>query len=218
MKTSFLDFALITTCVTVLLGLSGLTAASLSRNTPYGVLFAVVLFLLSYGLFSMLLLALIRRFYAYPVGRFDMASSAFTYWKVNAVIVDLGSKALRPFATVFTEPLIHAGFGARIGTQAALAGVLRDHPLLTIGDHATIGQNSVITAHAITRDEIVMAPVRIGRGAVVGINCVVMPGVELGDGAVLAPGGVATAGTRIPAHELWGGIPARKLKDLPRGE
>jgi acetyltransferase-like isoleucine patch superfamily enzyme len=63
-----------------------------------------------------------------------------------------------------------------------------------------------------------MAPVRIGRGAVVGINCVVMPGVELGDGAVLAPGGVATAGTRIPAHELWGGIPARKLKDLPRGE
>lgn len=217
MKTSFLDVALIATCISVLLALSVLTAASLSSNTPYGVLLAVVIFLLAYGLYSMLLLALIRRFQAYPVGRFRMDSAAFTYWKFNAVIVDLATKALRPFATVFTESLIHAGFGARIGKQTALAGVMRDHPLLTIGDFATIGQNSVITAHAITHDEIVMAPVKIGRGAVVGINCVVMPGVELGDGAILAPGGVATVGTRIPPHELWGGIPARKLKDLPHG-
>ena len=217
MKTSALDFLLITTCVTLVLALSLVTAATLSSNTPYGMLLGVATFLLTYGLYSMLLLALIRRFRPYPVGRFRMESPDFTYWKLNAVLVDLAHKALRPFATVFTESLIHAGFGVKMGKQTAVAGVLRDHPLLEIGDYATIGQNSVLTAHAITHDEIVMEPIRIGRGAVVGINCVVMPGVELGEGAVLAPGGVATIGTKILPYELWGGIPARKLKDLPHG-
>lgn len=217
MKTSALDFLLIAACITLLVALSTLTAFMLSQDTPYGMLLGVLAFLLSYGMFSMILLALIRRFRPYPNGRFKMKSHAFTYWKLNAVLFDLGHKALRPFATVFTESLIHAGFGVRMGKQTAIAGVLRDHPLLDIGDCATIGQNSVITAHAITHDEIVLAPVRIGRSAVVGINCVVMPGVELGEGAVLAPGGVATVGTKIEPYELWGGIPACKLKDLPRG-
>lgn len=217
MKTSAFDFVLIATCVTLLLVLSLVTAAALSRNTPYGMLWGVVVFLLAYGIYSMLLLALIRRVRPYPVGRFNMDSPAFVYWKLNAVIVDLAQKALRPFATVFTETLIHAGFGARMGKQTAVGGVLRDHPLLEIGDNATIGQDSVITAHAITHDEIVLEPIKIGRGAVVGINCVVMPGVDLGEGAVLAPGGVATIGTKILPYELWGGIPARKLKDLPQG-
>ena len=216
MKTSVLDFILVATCVTFLVTLSLMTAAVLSENTPYGVLFAVVIFLLAYGIYSMLLLALIRLFSHYPVGRFKMDSSAFAYWKLNAVVVDLARKALQPFTTVFTESLIHAGFGAHMGKQTAVAGVLRDHPLLEIGDFATIGQNSVLTAHAITHDEIVIEPIKIGRGAVVGINCVVMPGVELGEGAVLAPGGVATIGTKIPSYELWGGIPARKLKELPQ--
>lgn len=217
MKTSALDVVLIATCVTLLLVLSWVTAAALSRNTPYGMLWGVVVFLLAYGIYSMLLLALIRCIRPYPVGRFNMESPAFVYWKLNAVIVDLALKALRPFATVFTETLIHAGFGARMGRQTAVAGVLRDHPLLDIGDNATIGQNSVLTAHAITHGEIVIEPIKIGRGAVVGINCVVMPGVELGEGAVLAPGGVATIGTKILPYELWGGIPARKLKDLRQG-
>jgi acetyltransferase-like isoleucine patch superfamily enzyme len=215
MKTSALDFILVATCVTSLAALSLMTAATLTESTPYGVLLAVMVFLLAYGVFSMLLLALIRLFFPYPVGHFKMDSTAFGYWKLNAVIVDLARKALQPFTTVFTESIIHAGFGAHMGKQTAVAGVLRDHPLLEIGDSATIGQNSVLTAHAITHDEIVIEPIKIGRGAVVGINCVVMPGVELGEGAVLAPGGVATIGTKIHSYELWGGIPARKLKDLP---
>jgi hypothetical protein len=216
MKTSALDFILIATLVTLLLALSILTAAALSRDTPYGMLLGVAIFLLAYGIYSMLLLALIRRFRPYPVGCFKMESTAFTYWKLNAVLVDLAQKALQPFTTVFTEPQIQAGFGVRMGKQTAVAGVLRDHPLLEICDNATIGQNSVLTAHAITHNDIVIEPIKIGRGAVVGINCVVMPGVELGEGAVLAPGAVATTGTKIPRYELWGGIPARKLKDLPQ--
>lgn len=42
-------------------------------------------------------------------------------------------------------------------------------------------------------------------------NAVVLPGVVLQEGAVLAAGAVATRD--IPAWEIWGGIPARKLAD-----
>lgn len=43
--------------------------------------------------------------------------------------------------------------------------------------------------------------------SVILVNSVVLPGVRLHEGAVLAAGGVATKD--IPAWEIWGGVPAR---------
>jgi acetyltransferase-like isoleucine patch superfamily enzyme len=216
MQTSFLDVVLVGLSLVVVTLVAGAIAWSLSFENAYRSLLDLGVFLLAFGICSMGLLALIRWFNPYPVGRYKMASAEFTYWKLNAILVDLAEKALRPFTTVFTQALVHAGFGAKIHGYVAIAGVLRDHPLLTIGAGATIGQNSVVTAHAITHDEIVLRPVVIGPRAVVGINCVVMPGLELGEGAVLAPGAVATIDTKIGPYELWGGVPARKIKDLDR--
>jgi len=213
MKTTMLDFVLVGSCITLLVSLSSIIVWMMPGHGPYQVLIDIVVFLLAYGVLTMLLLAVVRRFHPYPIGRFSTDSPAFAYWKLNAVLVDLAGKALDPFKTVFMEAPFHAGLGAKIGSQVAIAGVLRDHPLLEIADDATIGQNSVITAHAITGGVIILSPVKIGRGAVVGINCVVMPGVELGSHAVLAPGAVATVDTKIAPNELWGGIPARRLKE-----
>ncbi len=199
-----------------LAGASAWIAWVIPVGGAYEALVDLGIFLLAYGTLSMGLLAFARRIWPYPCGNFTMDDPAFAYWKLNAVLVDLATKSLSPFRTVFTEALLHVGFGASVGPQVAIAGVLRDHPLLEIGARATIGQNSVITAHAITHDEIVLKPVKIAAGAVVGMNSVVMPGVELGENAVLAPGSVATIDTKIPANELWGGIPARRLKALSR--
>ncbi len=169
--------------------------------------------LLAYGLYSALLLAVLRKFRPYPVGQFSMDSPEFTYWKLNAVLTDLAVKALGPFTTVFTQAPIHAVLGAHVGKQPAFGGVLRDLPLLYFADFCTIGQNSVITAHAITHDEIILKPIKVGANAVVGINCTVMPGVTLGDNAVLMPGSVAIKDTHIPANEVWVGIPAKYKKN-----
>ena len=57
----------------------------------------------------------------------------------------------------------------------------------------------------------------VGEGAVVGIGSVPMPGACIGKYAVVAPGAVVPPGTNIPAHEMWGGIPARKIKELGHG-
>ncbi len=214
MKTSSIDFILSTVGLAFLTSLALFTARVLSIDSQYHILFDFAVFLFSYGLYTALLLAVLRGIWPYPVGSFSMESRAFTYWKLIAVLTDFAEKVLRPFTTVFTQSLIHSIFGAHVGKQTAIAGTIRDYPLIYFGDYATVGQNSVVTAHAITHDEILLMPVRIGNNAVVGINCVVMPGVTIGDNAVLAPGAVATSNTNIPKNELWGGIPARKIKDL----
>jgi hypothetical protein len=216
METKPLDFVLVLSSITLLLCLAGLTSALLSPDNSYRLVLEILVFLLSYALYSALFLKITRHFKAYPEGRFTMDSFEFTYWKLCAVVVDLASKAFNLFNTVVTQPLIYSAFGAHIGKNTAIAGTLRDHPLLYIDDFATIGQNSVITGHVIVHNEIILKPVKIGRNAVVGINSVVMPGVILEEGAVLAPGSVATMDTLIPSYEFWGGIPAHKLKDIPR--
>jgi acetyltransferase-like isoleucine patch superfamily enzyme len=216
MKTTPFDFLLCSLCILLLVAAAAGTVAALSpTGLRFSLLLDVAIFLLAYGLYTALLLNLIRLRWPYPTGRQAMDSTGFTLWKLNAVLVDLAMKSLAPFRTVFTEAPLAMLWGARVGSSPAFGGVLRDHPLLSFGDYCTIGQNSVITAHAITHDYIYLAPVRIGNNAVVGIDCTVMPGVTLGDNAVLAPGAVATTDTVIPANELWGGIPARKIKDLP---
>ena len=45
----------------------------------------------------------------------------------------------------------------------------------------------------------------------VGVNAVIMPGVCVGKGAVIAAGAVVTK--NIPAWEIWGGNPAKKISE-----
>jgi hypothetical protein len=217
MKTGPLDYVLCGLSITLVVALStGTTWAwfvvSPLRHGPYEALLDAGLFLLAYGGYTAVFLAVLRRVRPVPVGEFAMDSPAFTYWKLTAVLTDLAHKALWPYTTVFTRPLVLAAFGARVGRQAAFGGDVEDLPLVRFGERCTVGHGSFVTAHLMTHDRIILRPVTIGAHAVVGVHAVVLPGVSLGERAVLAPNSVAATGTQIPAGELWGGNPARPLR------
>ena len=56
-------------------------------------------------------------------------------------------------------------------------------------------------------------PITIGRDAWLGANVVVLRGVSVGDGAVVAAGAVVTKD--VPPHEIWAGVPAKRIGRRP---
>jgi acetyltransferase-like isoleucine patch superfamily enzyme len=180
----------------------------------YHVLVDGVLALLIYGLLSALVVRLLLAAFPLRAGEYPMDDRHFTYSKFYTVVHEFGRGALLPFTTVFAKPLVGLLFGARVGRNTAMGGMLVDPPLITIGDYAILGLDSAIVAHAITSGTIILKEVKVGRSATIGVHAVVMPGADIGEGAVVTAGSVVTMNTRIPPNELWGGIPARKIKDL----
>lgn len=88
-----------------------------------------------------------------------------------------------------------------------------------IGDDVMIGPNTLITSvgHPLSplgrkKRMGICEPVHIGNNVWIGGNVTVLPGVTIGDNAVIAAGAVVTKD--IPANCVAGGIPARKLKDI----
>ena len=56
------------------------------------------------------------------------------------------------------------------------------------------------------------AAIGIESGAWIGANSTVLPGVNIGRGAVVAAGSVVT--TSVVANRLVGGVPAREIRTL----
>jgi len=184
----------------------------------YHVVADALMLLFFYGLLSGAFLRMLLAIRPLRPGNYSMENPHFAYWKLYTVIYEFGRGALLPFTTVFAKPLIAKLFGARIGKNVAIGAGIADLPLVSIGADSVLGHNASITAHAITSGRIMLSEVRIGSGVTVGVNAVIWPGVEIGDGAIVAAGSVVSMNTRIPSGELWGGIPARKIKDVEPSE
>jgi acetyltransferase-like isoleucine patch superfamily enzyme len=142
-----------------------------------------------------------------------MEHRQFTLWKLHAVLMQLGLPCLKLFIPIFLRPLLYGLLGARIGRQTAIGGKLVDPYLTVMEDHSVIGEDSVVTAHIMTHDQFILGRVTIGRKATVGVKAVIMPGVEIGENAIVLPNSVVSLNTRIPANEIWGGNPAKKIKE-----
>ena len=200
--------------LTVLIVVLGVQPLSARVFGAYHWLVDGVAMLLVYGLLSSLLVRSMLAVFPLRPGEYRMNDPHFTYWKFYTVVHEFGRGALLPFTTVFAKPLVAMLFGARVGRNTAMGGMLVDPPLISIGDFAIIGLDSAVVAHAITSGSIILKPVKIGHSATVGVHAVVMPGADIGDGAVVTAGSVVTMNTVVPPNELWGGIPAKKIKDL----
>lgn len=108
--------------------------------------------------------------------------------------------------------LVYLALGARLGHNTYSAGVLLDPPLTFAGDNCIIGHDAVLIGHVIEGRRFSLAPVRLGNDVTIGAHAVVMSGVSVGDGAIISAGAVVLKGTRIGPGEVWGGVPARRLK------
>lgn len=108
--------------------------------------------------------------------------------------------------------LLYRALGARIGENTYSGGILYDAPFLELGANCLIGEFALLVPHVIEGRRLALYPIRVGNGVTIGARATILADVSIGDNAIVATGAVVTKGTRIEAGEVWGGIPARKLK------
>jgi len=78
--------------------------------------------------------------------------------------------------------------------------------LITVEDHAVIGYDATILCHEFLVDEYRTGEVVIGERAMIGAGAVVLPGVEIGEGARVAANSLVTQD--VPAGTTVAGVPA----------
>lgn len=131
--------------------------------------------------------------------------------------VKIGRGAHLHMGAQFFYPLgVSIGKGTVIGQNVFLDG--RDR--LTIGEYVDIASEVMVYngEHDINDEHFspVFAPVKIGDYVFIGPRAIILPGVSIGRGAVVAAGAVVTKD--VPDFAIVGGVPAqvigeRKLND-----
>ena len=87
---------------------------------------------------------------------------------------------------------------------------------VTIGDSTLIASHVAITSLSHDKraprfsDSLVSKPVAIGSNVWIGAHAVILPGVSLGDGAIVAAGAVVTGD--VPSGDIVAGVPAVSIR------
>lgn len=135
---------------------------------------------------------------------------------INSANVHIGKDCLLQDAVY-----IRAGTEGRItiGDRVALNSFCRlfGHGSITIGEDTQIGPGSLVTTttHDYDRNlETIFKPVVIGKGVWIGANVTILPGVTIGDFAVIGAGSVVTKD--VHPRTMAAGVPAQEIKSLDR--
>ncbi len=126
---------------------------------------------------------------------------------------------VHPAAVLIGDVVI--GAGSYIGPGASLRG---DFGRMIVGEGANVQDNCIMHGFPETDTIVedwghighgaVLHGCRIGRNAMVGMNSVVMDGVEIGEFSFVAAMSFVKAGAKIPPRSLVQGIPAKVVREL----
>jgi acetyltransferase-like isoleucine patch superfamily enzyme len=149
-------------------------------------------------------------------GRFMLSERGARRWIVADSMMRMVERSfLRGYVKEFAPQryVFYRAMGAKIDASFLIGWDVRilDPWLLEVGPNSLIGSFAVITGHAVEGNAVTLAPVRIGANVTIGLRAILMPGVEIGDGAVVGAGALVAKGKRIPPGEIWAGVPARKI-------
>lgn len=126
--------------------------------------------------------------------------------------VDEGFRLFPPFYTDFGK---HITIGKDVFINSGCH--FQDQGGIIVGDGTLIGHNVVLATINYDLDpknnrNNRYASIKIGAHVWIGSNATVLPGVSIGDWAVVAAGAVVTRD--IPSLAVVGGVPARILKNI----
>jgi acetyltransferase-like isoleucine patch superfamily enzyme len=121
---------------------------------------------------------------------------------------------IRPGTRMQSPEGIHLGAHVSIGENCYLMG----QGGITIGDSSILANHTIIATvnhhtGGIYFGQSYAQPVTLGQNVWTGTGAIIVPGVSIGDGAIIGAGAVVTGD--IAANQVAYGIPARPVGDAP---
>ncbi len=139
--------------------------------------------------------------------------------QVRSQLSDIIGTAIDPSTTIF--PPFHTNFGRfiRLGKNVFInhACSFLDIGGITIEDDVQIGPHVNLTSenHPLDpadRKTLLLQPVIIRRNAWIGAGATILPGITIGENAIVAAGSVVSRD--VPPNTVVAGVPARIVKTL----
>jgi acetyltransferase-like isoleucine patch superfamily enzyme len=134
------------------------------------------------------------------------------FWKVvrNFIVIQLARYT--PFLAV-KNWLYKTFLRVEVGEQASFALMVMLDVMfpekISVGKNTVIGYNTTILAHEYLIKEYRLGDVKIGNEVLIGANSTILPGVVIGDGAIISAGTLVHKD--VPAGAFVGGNPMRVI-------
>lgn len=118
----------------------------------------------------------------------------------------------------FLKAQFYKIIGVNMGEKVVCGGKITEPWITYLGNNVTIGEATLFMPHAITtknKEKIVyLKKIVVEDNVTIGARAIIMHGVVIGKNSIVATNSVVTPNTQIPENEFWGGIPAKKIKDI----
>jgi acetyltransferase-like isoleucine patch superfamily enzyme len=116
-----------------------------------------------------------------------------SFWKVmkNFIVIELARYT--PFLSMknwLYRTFLHMKIGERTSFALMAMPDIMFPEKITVGTNSVIGYNTTILAHEYLIKEYRLGPVTIGSEVMIGANSTILPGVTIGDGAIVSAGTV----------------------------
>jgi len=143
------------------------------------------------------------------IGFIPIHSVRKLFYLISGVKLNFLHSTIHIGANFFKPSGVSIGSDTIIGDHCFLDG----RAPLTIGDHVDIASQVLIynDEHDVNSDSFgnSFGQVTIKDYVFIGPRVIILPGVTIGKGAIVAAGGIVTKD--IPDFEIWGGVPAKKI-------
>jgi carbonic anhydrase/acetyltransferase-like protein (isoleucine patch superfamily) len=141
-----------------------------------------------------------------PVRGFTPSIGNECFLAPNATIIGdviMGNECSVWFNAVLRGDVNSIRIGNKVNIQdGAVLHTLYQKSVVEIGDNVSIAHNAVIHG------------AKLHDNVLIGMGAIVMDHAVIGENSIIAAGAVVLSNTIVPPGTVWGGNPAKKLKDI----
>ncbi|OTW69372.1 acetyltransferase [Bacillus thuringiensis serovar roskildiensis] len=156
-----------------------------------------------------------RRTTRYPVTGENSLWNVYktvSFWKVMKNFFIIQISRYTPFLSV-KNWLYRTFLRMKVGKKTSFALMVMPDIMfpekITIGENSIIGYNTTLLAHEYLIREYRLGEIVIGNEVMIGANTTILPGVKIGDGAIVSAGTLVHRD--VPSGAFVGGNPMRVI-------